>query len=167
MIVVKTVTWSIIVLVHGTVTVFVPFLLLYAKIEVLTGTLDGLRWLGLAPLIAGAVGIVGSAWHLTLAGKGTPAPFNPPKEFVVDGLYRYVRNPMYAADLSILVGESVLFESAILLVYAYLMLSVFHSFVVHYEEPTLTRKFGMAYEGYRKSVPRWIPRSACNRAEQT
>jgi protein-S-isoprenylcysteine O-methyltransferase Ste14 len=52
----------------------------------------------------------------------------------------------------------VVFESAILLLYASLMLCVFHLFVVLYEEPTLKRQFGASYECYYKSVPRWIPR---------
>jgi protein-S-isoprenylcysteine O-methyltransferase Ste14 len=157
MIVVKTLTWSIIFLVHGMVTVFVPCLLLHATIQLLTDTLGGFRWLSLALIIGGAVGILWSGWSLTLAGKGTPAPFDPPKEFVVRGLYRFVRNPMYGSDLLVLLGESLLFESVVLLLYAVVMLCGFHLFVVLYEEPTLKRQFGQSYEWYHKSVPRWIP----------
>lgn len=97
-IVVKTLTWSVIALVHGTVTVLVPYLLLRLKIQLLTDTLGDFRWLGLAPIILGAVGILWSGWSLTLAGKGTPAPFDPPQEFVAKGLYHFVRNPMYGGD---------------------------------------------------------------------
>ena len=32
------------------------------------------------------------------------------------------------------------------------------AFVRLYEEPALTRKFGAAYEEYRRNVPRWLPR---------
>lgn len=162
-IVVKTLTWSVIALVHGTVTVLVPYLLLRLKIQLLTDTLGDFRWLGLAPIILGAVGILWSGWSLTLAGKGTPAPFDPPQEFVAKGLYHFVRNPMYGGDLLVLLGESVLFASAVLLLYAAVMLCVFHSFVVLYEEPTLKRQFGQSYEWYHKSIPRWVPRPGSSR----
>jgi protein-S-isoprenylcysteine O-methyltransferase Ste14 len=154
---VKSLTWSVILLVHGGVTVIVPYLLLHASTQLLTDTLGGFRWSGLALIIIGAVGILWSGWSLTLAGKGTPAPFDPPKQFVVRGLYRFVRNPMYGGDMLVLFGESVLFGSALLLLYAGVMLCVFHSFIVFYEEPTLERQFGDSYEQYRSVVSRWIP----------
>jgi protein-S-isoprenylcysteine O-methyltransferase Ste14 len=98
-----------------------------------------------------------SVCNLTFVGRGTPARFDPPKEFVTKGLYRFFRNPMYAGDVAVLFGESVLFQSAILLVYAVVMLCVFHLFIVLYEEPTLKRQFGEPYEQYCNSVTRWIP----------
>jgi protein-S-isoprenylcysteine O-methyltransferase Ste14 len=99
---------------------------------------------------------------ITSAGQGTPAPFDPPKALVVTGPYRYVRNPMYAGDVLVLLGESLLFGMSALLAYTLVMLGVFHLFVVWYEEPNLRRQFGTAYEAYREAVPRWIPaRHAC------
>ncbi len=157
MIAVKTLIWSVIVLVHGTVTALVPYLLLFANIQLVPVELGVFRWLGLLSIIGGVLLVLWSVWNLTFVGKGTPAPFAPPKEFVVKGLYRFVRNPMYAGDVLVLFGESLLFESAVLLVYALLMLCVFHLFVVLYEEPTLKRQFGESYEEYCNSVPRWIP----------
>ena len=65
---------------------------------------------------------------------------------------------MYVGVLLVLVGETSLFESLTLLVYALLVGIVLHLWVLFYEEPTLKRKFGVAYEEYCKSVPRWIPR---------
>jgi protein-S-isoprenylcysteine O-methyltransferase Ste14 len=153
----KTVTWFVIVLVHVSVTIFFPYLLLSADIGFFTWELGAFRLLGVVPIVVGGVAMVWSGWDLTFAGRGTPAPFDPPTMFVARRLYRFVRNPMYLGDLLVLVGVSLLFESLILSIYALLMFCVFHLFVVVHEEPTLKRKFGESYENYHKVVPRWIP----------
>ena len=57
-----------------------------------------------------------------------------------------------------MLGEALLFESVVVLLYALLLLSASHLFVVFYEEPTLARLFGASYERYRQSVHRWLPR---------
>jgi protein-S-isoprenylcysteine O-methyltransferase Ste14 len=155
--VVNTMIWIAIVVVHATVTVIIPYLLLLANFQFSFMPLGLARWFGLLPLVLGALMIVCSVRDLTVAGKGTPAPFAPPRQFVGKGLYRFMRNPLYAGDLLVLMGEVLLFESVILSVYALLLLGVFHLFVVLYEEPTLTRKFGEPYERYRRAVPRWLP----------
>jgi protein-S-isoprenylcysteine O-methyltransferase Ste14 len=97
------------------------------------------------------------AWDFTFAGRGTPAPIDPPKELVVRGLYRYVRNPMYVGVVSILFGEALFFESRILFEYAVIVFIFFYLFVVLYEEPILMKKFGESYRNYCRVIPRWIP----------
>jgi len=82
---------------------------------------------------------------------------DPPKELVVRGLYRYVRNPMYVGILSILLGEALLFASQRLFEYAAVAFIFFFLLVVLYEEPVLRNKFGESYRQYCKKVPRWIP----------
>jgi protein-S-isoprenylcysteine O-methyltransferase Ste14 len=151
----KTLLWS--VFVPGTLTIVVPYLLLTSKLELFHVELSGFRLIGLIPIAFGALLYFWCAWDFTFTGKGTPAPFDPPKEIVVRGLYRYVRNPMYVAALLILIGEVVLFESALILIYAAIVFSVFHLWVFFYEEPTLRRKFGESYEKYCRNVSRWIP----------
>ncbi|MGN6486553.1 MAG: methyltransferase family protein [Devosia sp.] len=79
---------------------------------------------------------------------GTPAPIAPPERLVVDGWYRYVRNPMYVSVLAIILGQALLFASWPVLVYA----------VVVYEEPTLREQFPDDYASYFDNVPRWVPR---------
>jgi protein-S-isoprenylcysteine O-methyltransferase Ste14 len=91
-------------------------------------------------------------------GKGTPAPIAPPKNLVIKGLYKHVRNPQYVGILAILFGEALVFQSATLLVYATPVFLIFHTAIVYYEEPTLRRKFGESYRLYCDTVPRWIPR---------
>ncbi len=151
----KTLLWS--VFVPGTLTILVPCLLLSSKLELFPVKLSGFRFLGLIPIALGALLYLWCAWDFTFTGKGTPAPFDPPKKVVLRGLYQHVRNPMYVAALLVLIGEAILFESALILIYAAMVFAVFHLWVVYYEEPTLRRKFGESYEKYCDSVSRWIP----------
>jgi protein-S-isoprenylcysteine O-methyltransferase Ste14 len=74
------------------------------------------------------------------------------------GFYRYVRNPMYVGILAMIIGHFLWLGYWNLLIYAIVVFLAFHAFVVYYEEPTLKRNFGAAYENYLKEVPRWIPR---------
>jgi protein-S-isoprenylcysteine O-methyltransferase Ste14 len=146
------------VLVPGTVTVWVPRVLLASGIGT-SGGLEDFRVAGLAPIALGVAIYLWCAWDFTFAGQGTPAPYDAPRRLVTRGLYRIVRNPMYVGVGLILAGETVLFGSGALLVYAALVLLLFHLRVVYFEEPTLKRKFGDAYEVYCQAVPRWVPRS--------
>ena len=81
-----------------------------------------------------------------------------PRFVVRGGAYRVVRNPMYIANIAIVTGSGILFQSWFLLVWAAVLLVAFHLFVISYEEPTLDRMFGGDYETYRRAVGRWIPR---------
>ncbi len=117
-----------------------------------------LRLLGAALLVVGAAALLDSFARFALRGLGTPAPVAPPRRLVVTGLYRHVRNPMYAALLAILLGQALLFGNAALLGYALLFWLAVHLFVVLYEEPTLARTFGEEYAAFRANVPRWVPR---------
>jgi protein-S-isoprenylcysteine O-methyltransferase Ste14 len=149
---VKTLIFTL--LAPGTVTVAVPYWLLGSG----PTPAGGLRLLGWLPLALGAAFYCWCAWEFAAAGRGTPAPIDPPKVLVARGLYRVVRNPMYVGVLLVLLGESLVSGSWALLRYAVLVWLCFHLFVVLYEEPALRRKFGASYEGYRKRVWRWIPR---------
>jgi protein-S-isoprenylcysteine O-methyltransferase Ste14 len=77
---------------------------------------------------------------------------------VADGPYRWVRNPIYMAALLVVAGQAWLFGSLAVLAYAIAMAMTFHSFVMGYEERTLRRRFGPAYQEYRRTVPRWLAR---------
>ena len=90
-------------------------------------------------------------------GRGTPAPFDPPRRLVVRGPYRYVRNPMYLGAGLALAGAALFYQSGALLGYASGFLVLMHLFVLLYEEPTLGRTFGQDYETYRQQVRRWWP----------
>ena len=91
-------------------------------------------------------------------GKGTPIPIQPPRAFIAEGLYRFVRNPMYLGVLLILFAEAIFFHSAWILLYAAMLGLALHSFAILLEEPQLERRFGDAYRDYRAQTPRWLPR---------
>jgi protein-S-isoprenylcysteine O-methyltransferase Ste14 len=113
-------------------------------------------WLLLAA--GAALYLVCAFWGFAARGRGTPAPIDPPKNLVVQGPYRIVRNPMYWSVTLVMLGEAVVFGS---LAIAKLTLGFFlgvYLFVLLYEEPALKRKFGSEYEEYCRRVPRWIPR---------
>ncbi len=116
------------------------------------------RWAGLILFLAGAGIVLWCDWDFWKNGRGTPAPIDAPKFLVRRGLYRHVRNPMYIGVLLVITGESILFASWSIAMYALIAAFAFHMFVLVYEEPTLKAKFGPAYEEYLKTVPRWIPR---------
>jgi protein-S-isoprenylcysteine O-methyltransferase Ste14 len=114
----------------------------------------------LAGMIVGAAGAAVAVWCvLTFAvlGRGTPAPFDPPRRLVVRGPYRYVRNPMYLGAGTALLGAALFYETGALWAYAGGLLVLMHLVVVLYEEPNLRRTFGEDYAAYSRQVSRWWP----------
>jgi protein-S-isoprenylcysteine O-methyltransferase Ste14 len=109
-------------------------------------------------IVAGASVLVAAFARFVIEGIGTPAPVAPPSQLVIGGLYRYVRNPMYLAVTTTIVGQAVQLGRPGLLLYAALFLAVVAGFVHWYEEPVLSERFGAAYEDYCRNVPAWWPR---------
>ncbi|MDR6989762.1 protein-S-isoprenylcysteine O-methyltransferase Ste14 [Paenarthrobacter nitroguajacolicus] len=113
-----------------------------------------LSWVAIA---AGVVFLL-HAFALFALHRGTPAPIAPTETLVVTGVYRFVRNPMYLAVLSIILGQALLFASWGLVIYTVIALTAVVAFVKGYEEPTLTETYGEQYLAYRRNVPGWWPR---------
>jgi protein-S-isoprenylcysteine O-methyltransferase Ste14 len=143
------------VVMPGTVAILIPLWLIGGLVRPSYGVLT---WLGCLLFAAGAAIYLRCAWEFAARGLGTPAPISPTKFLVTTALHRHVRNPMYLGVALAIVGEAVIFRSFHVLVYAAIMLTTAHIFVVLYEEPTLKRQFGESYEEYRRRVPRWLPR---------
>jgi protein-S-isoprenylcysteine O-methyltransferase Ste14 len=141
--------------------IFVPCLLLgvlpYWLMLNTTAILDlgTWRWTAILLWFNGIWMMLWCFYDFTFKGRGTPAPIDPPKELVVSGLYRFMRNPMYFGGITILLGHAIWWPSFSLLMAPLLFLLATHLFVVFYEEPTLRKKFGAAYEQYCCDVPRW------------
>lgn len=91
-------------------------------------------------------------------GKGTPAVFDPPTEFVATGPYAYVRNPMYIGGLILLIGFGLYHHSLSVLILSVILFVLFHLFVVFVEEIILEKRFGKSYVEYKTHVNRWIPK---------
>ncbi len=120
--------------------------------------MGAVRYAGLIPFILGACVSLWCVKDFVVRGRGTPAPFDPPTRLVLQGPYRYVRNPMYIGLFLVLIGESVLYASVFVWLYSLFFVAGAHIFVVFYEESILRRKFGERYGQYLRSVPRWLPR---------
>lgn len=113
-----------------------------------------------AGMVIGAGGAAVALWCVfafASIGRGTPAPFDPPRRLVIQGPYRFVRNPMYVGAGLALASAALFYESLPLLGYTVLFFLATHLFVVWYEEPTLRRTFGQEYEAYCRQVRRWWP----------
>lgn len=139
----------------GLFALYIPLAVLRAGPRIEPGILSVLAF----PLwLIGSLTVFWCFWDFTFKGHGTPVPTDPPKELVVTGPYRYVRNPIYVGVLGIFLGHFLRFGYWALLLYMIFAFIGVHVFVVFYEEPTLKRKFGAAYEEYLRRVPRWIPK---------
>lgn len=117
-----------------------------------------LRLVGLAAITVGVLALAHAFARFVVEGRGTPAPVAPPAHLVVGGLYRYVRNPMYLAVAATIVGQALALGQLVLLAYAAIVCVTVVAFVHGYEEPTLSRQFGVQYDTYRRAVPAWWPR---------
>jgi protein-S-isoprenylcysteine O-methyltransferase Ste14 len=119
----------------------------------------GLRGAG-----AGVLGLVGiAAWiacldHFSRFGRGTPLPADAPRELVAVGLFRWMRNPIMAAELLVIWGIALHLASLGAALYAVAISLIAHWAVVRVEEPELRERFGAEYEAYCQRVPRWLPR---------
>ncbi|MGC1629539.1 MAG: isoprenylcysteine carboxylmethyltransferase family protein [Candidatus Acidiferrales bacterium] len=146
------------VLAPGFFVVLVPYQISRWRFQPPLWGFTPFRVLGVLLMAVGLPVLLESFARFALQGLGTPAPVFPTQHLVVKGFYRYVRNPMYVAVVSMVLGQGLLFGNMHLLVYGFGAWLVTFSFVVTYEEPTLRRSFGAEYDTYRANVPRWIPR---------
>jgi protein-S-isoprenylcysteine O-methyltransferase Ste14 len=89
-------------------------------------------------------------------GRGTLAPWDPPRHLVATGPYRWSRNPMYVGVTAILVGWAAAFPSTTMALYAFGVVVAFYLRVVMFEEPWLARTHGPSWERYKRGVRRWI-----------
>ncbi|MFZ4452431.1 methyltransferase family protein [Salibacterium aidingense] len=142
------------------VTVIIPFVILYLSKDLNTGWGMGRVSLGAGILLVvpGLYLLITTNKLFAQKGKGTLAPWNPPQRLVVAGPYRFVRNPMISGVLFILAGEAFLFGSIYLLAWFSFFWTMMHVVHLFYEEPGLVKRFGKDYMTYKENVPRWLPR---------
>jgi protein-S-isoprenylcysteine O-methyltransferase Ste14 len=112
---------------------------------------------GASVVVAGAVALVGTFALYVIEGKGTPAPVAPTEQLVVRGLNRYVRNPMYLAVVSVIVGQAIILAQPALFAYAAVAFAAMAAFARWYEEPHLRARYGAQYDAYCRHVPAWLP----------
>lgn len=141
----------------GTTAGLIPWLITRWNVE--SGyDLIAAQVIGVVLVIVGAAFLLSAFARFVIEGIGTPAPVAPTQKLVVGGSYRYVRNPMYVAVTTTIVGQSLLFGSWPVVFYAFLFWATTASFVRLYEEPKLMSQFGTEYAIYKQNVNGWIPR---------
>ena len=159
-------TWRLvkpILILPGTAVVVIPALILWAAGGTWYGAAalsvrDVTLWLGLAAAVP-ALGLM--VWTMRLFvthGEGTPAPWDPPRKFVIRGPYRYVRNPMIIGVVFMLGAEALAFASWPLAAWLAVFVIANAIYFPLSEEKALERRFGQPYLDYKANVPRWIPR---------
>ena len=141
----------------GTVAGIVPYLLLRSTAVWPPRSWTWAQAVGIALAIGGVTILLACVREFALRGQGTLAPFDEPRRLVVQGLYRYLRNPMYVGVVLTLMGEGVFFESGRLLLYTGCVFLAFNIVAIGYEERRLRWKFGEEYDTYCRRVGRWIP----------
>lgn len=151
---------------------FIGFFLVYLPARILARAgIGSPATLGPPQVAGGLLAAAGAALAVTCVlvfatvGKGTPAPFDPPRRLVVRGPYAWIRNPMYVGAWLALAGAALYFESVALLVFDGLLIVATVGFVLAYEEPTLRRLFGDEYDRYCAAVGRWLPRGSGRRVD--
>jgi protein-S-isoprenylcysteine O-methyltransferase Ste14 len=142
----------------GSIAGYVPWLLGNWRVHAPFFGFTALRVMGCVLVAAGLVLLLEAFLRFALEGLGTPAPVLPPKHLVVTGTYRYVRNPMYVAVVSLIFGQGFIFGDLRVILYGCCIWFMMNLFVLIYEEPTLRRSFPADYAQFIAHVPRWIPR---------
>ena len=109
-------------------------------------------------VLLGSALVVSCITTFVFIGRGTPAPFDPPRRLVIRGPYRWIRNPMYVGAGAALLGAALYYRSLPLAAYGLAVMGALHLFVVIYEEPALRRTFGREYRVYCERTGRWWPK---------
>lgn len=110
-----------------------------------------------ALLLVGLTLFTSSLWHFATEGRGTLAPWDPPRRLVVRGPYRYVRNPMISGVIFMLLGVALGLRSTPHGVWAAIFTGANLLLIPFFEEPQLEARFGDAYRRYRRGVRRFLP----------
>jgi protein-S-isoprenylcysteine O-methyltransferase Ste14 len=142
----------------GTFAAFMPWWMTRWQVHASFPGFTIVRAIGALLIVAGMIGLLDAFARFALQGIGTPAPIYPTRRLVVTGSYRYVRNPMYIALVSLVLGQALFLGDIHVLIYGLCFWLLTHLFVLLYEEPTLRRSFPEDYAAFTANVPRWIPR---------
>ena len=107
------------------------------------------------------LGLYLAIWTMILfnnIGKGTLAPWAPPKYLVVEGPFKIVRNPMITGILTILLSEALILNSISIFYWLVLFFLINCVYFKLFEEKQLEINFGDEYLEYKKNVPMWFPK---------
>ena len=146
-----------IILMPFTVTFIVPYLLYDSK-DVFIPHSVTLKLVGWLIAVAGSALFVYTVFLFKMLGQGTLAPWEPTKKLIVEGPYRYCRNPMITGVFFMIVGEGLMLYSTNILAWAVAFFIINTLYFIFVEERSMMQRFGSDYLRYKKHVPRWLPR---------
>ena len=164
----------VVIAVCGTIFIVTFFGLIPVWVAALTTELGWPRWntrvgqaMGATLFFMSLALVIYCSRLFAVIGRGTPMPLAPPSELVVSGLYRFTLNPIYVAQVAIMLSYFLYFGELGLLLYTGIWLLLVQGFIVCVEEPDLRKRFGTPYIEYTRDVPRWvgIPARRRERAE--
>ena len=148
-----------IILLPFTVTFIVPYLLyVYEVKDGLIPHSVGIKLTGWLIAVAGSALFVYTVFLFKIIGQGTLAPWQPTQKLIVEGPYRYCRNPMILGVFFMLIGEGLMLYSVNIIAWSVLFFIINTFYFILFEEPGLMQRFGSDYHRYKKHVPRWFPR---------
>jgi len=110
---------------------------------------------GLALIVAGLALGGWCVWLFYRAGTNAPT-HKPETAIVVDGPYRFSRNPMYVGVTALSVGVALWANSYWMLGLLMPTLVIMNIAVIEREERYLAAKFGDEYLAYKARVRRWL-----------
>ncbi len=123
--------------------------------EILLSTPAWLRNLELQSVVLLGVMGVSAVQEFAQRGEGTPIPYDPPKQLVISGIYRYISNPMQLSCALVMAAWGGLLRNP-WLVAAGVMSFLYSLGVAAWDEGEDMRvRFGKPWEEYRKNVPAW------------
>ena len=137
-----------------TATFIVPYFLYDSKDELIPHSLS-LKLTGWLIAVAGSALFVYTVFLFKTLGNGTLAPWEPTKKLIVEGPYRYCRNPMITGVFSMILGEGLMLYSANILAWAVAFFIINTLYFIFVEERSMMQRFGSDYLKYKKNVPRW------------
>ncbi|MBX3563702.1 MAG: isoprenylcysteine carboxylmethyltransferase family protein [Sphingomonas sp.] len=114
-----------------------------------------LHTFGMIALVLGAA-IILTAQGLFLRFKTDSRPWKSDSNLIVEGVYKWSRNPMYLGMALVYLGITMLNDSGTQLCLLLPLLFVIQKEVIEPEEGYLTSRFGARYLDYKAQVRRWI-----------
>ena len=125
----------------------VPLSLVFAR---------GLRLAAAVLILACGVSLVASARILFKRTGQNPIPWKPTPELILQGPYRFTRNPMYVGVTLFVIGLGLALNNLWISLFAAPALLVVHFIAVLPEERYLAEKFGDSYRIFLAQVRRYL-----------
>jgi len=109
-------------------------------------------------ILFGSGGALILVWSLLafVRRRTSPVPGSRPNALVIDGPYRFSRNPMYVAAAMLLCSVACFMGSLPFLIPPIGFVLVMNSLYIPHEERRMAETFGEPYDAYRARVRRWI-----------